>query len=97
MQPLQPNAQRPQLFLMKEVKSLMNEYNKLTSEREKWINEKSRNMAKLKEINREYNTQHDDGRYDHNERLERLFRTLQMSTDYPYLFRGKKYPSRGIW
>ncbi|CAG8443032.1 6104_t:CDS:2 [Diversispora eburnea] len=99
MQPLTANAQRPQLFLMKEVKLLLNNYNKLTGDKERkiWITEKSQRMAKLKDTNREYNVQHDIGRYDHYERLERLFRTLHMSTDYPYIFRGGRCTSREIW
>ncbi|CAB4413574.1 unnamed protein product [Rhizophagus irregularis] len=83
--PLAPNAQRPQLFLMRQVKQTLKEYNKLSiSKKENWIKRKQKEIDELKNANNEYRKQHDFGRYDYNERLERIFRTLHMSTEYPY-------------
>ncbi|CAI2165875.1 4559_t:CDS:2 [Funneliformis geosporum] len=83
--PLPPNAQRPQLFLMKQVTQTIKEYKKLSiTKKENWIKRKQKEINNLKDENKKYIKQHDYGRYDYNERLERLFSTLQMSTDYAY-------------
>jgi hypothetical protein len=73
---------------MKQVRRTVKEYNKLSiSKKESWIKQKQKEIDILKIENNEYRKQHDDGRYDYDERLERLFRTLHMSTEYPYRYR----------
>jgi hypothetical protein len=70
---------------MRQVKQTLKEYNKLSiSKKENWIKRKQKEIDELKNANNEYRKQHDFGRYDYNERLERIFRTLHMSTEYPY-------------
>src|SRR5437764_700208 len=86
MQSLSPNALHPQLFLMKQMKRTLYDFNLIRKDEDKmaWIKERREKVSKLQPIFREYNTQHDNGKYNYKERLERLFRTLNMSTEYPY-------------
>jgi hypothetical protein len=70
---------------MKQVNRTKKEYNKLSlSKKESWIKRKQKEIDDLKIKNNEYRRQHDYGRYDYNERLERIYKTLHMSTEYPY-------------
>ncbi|CAJ0832799.1 17921_t:CDS:2, partial [Entrophospora sp. SA101] len=87
---LPPNAQRPQLFLISEEDINNNEKLLL------WIKSNQEEIALLKSQNKRYIFQHDEGRYDHNEQLDRLFNTLNMSIEYNIKINDSRRNSRSL-
>ncbi|CAJ0764049.1 16780_t:CDS:2 [Entrophospora sp. SA101] len=61
-----------------------------------WIKSNQEEIALLKSQNKRYIFQHDEGRYDHNEQLDRLFNTLNMSIEYNIKINDSRRNSRSL-
>ncbi|CAG8664781.1 939_t:CDS:2 [Acaulospora morrowiae] len=78
------NIQDPPLYLKRNVLKTLNHYNKLkSSERVQWIKQQENKILKIQSENEKYNNIHDQTRYDHTERVERLLRKLHGFYDCP--------------
>lgn len=67
------NSQDPVLYLKRDVIKILSCYNRLkVSERNQWIKQQETKINKFQLENEKYNNLHDQTRYDHTERLERL-------------------------
>src|SRR6266542_5620371 len=71
------NPRDPPTFLIKDVENLLLQYNH-ERDKQKWIKEQREKFinSDLENEIEQYNTLHDQVRYDHTERLERLLRKL---------------------
>ncbi|GET01634.1 hypothetical protein GLOIN_2v1879489 [Rhizophagus clarus] len=70
-----PNPRDPPLYLIRDVENLFKQYN-YEKDKKNWVKERQDQIIKLNIENEQYNTLHDQVRYDHTERLERLLRKL---------------------
>ncbi|RHZ72427.1 hypothetical protein Glove_242g22 [Diversispora epigaea] len=67
------NSRDPILYLKKDVIKTLNYYNQLkVFERNQWIKRQEIKINKLQLENEKYNNLHDQTRYDHTEKIERL-------------------------
>lgn len=70
-----PNSRDPPMFLIKDVEKFLLQYD-YEKDKQKWVKEQRDQIIKLDLENEQYNTLHDQVRYTHTERLERLLRRL---------------------